>query len=307
LREASPIRAPTPISTLLAPRLLWLAIRPRTLSLALAPVLAGSALAWSDGAALHGLRFAVALLCALCIQAATNLFNDAADAEAGNDGPDRVGPTRLTGSGLATAGQVRRSAWLLFAAAGLGGAWLVIEAGWPILVIGVASLAAGWAYSRGPLPLSHAPWGELFVLLFFGLVAVGGSYYLQYGRFSAPALGVGAALGLHAAAVLLVNNLRDLEADRRAGRRTLAGLLGPQLGPPLYALLLLLPFPLLALVLGPARTGVAWLALPFCAWLAWRFSQIPGSRAMNRQLVRTAQAQLLFGGLLAATLLFGPA
>ena len=281
----------------------WLAIRPRTLSLSAIPVLVGSALAWSEGAAIAWPPLVVALLCALLIQAGTNLFNDVGDALRGNDGPTRLGPVRVTAAGLATPGQVRRAALATFLAALLGGLYLVWYGGWPILLIGLASLIAGWAYSGGPRPLSYTAWGEVFVMGFFGLVAVAGSHFLQSDRFTATALVAGLALGCHAAAVLLVNNVRDLEADRRAGRSTLASVVGTHAARRLYAGLMLAPFPLLSTLLGATRLGPAWLALPLCLWLAWRFLDLPPGAHMNAQLARTAQAQFLLGALLCAALL----
>ena len=276
----------------------WLAIRPKTLTLALVPVVVGGALAWHDGAPILVLPFLVTLACALLIQAGTNLFNDASDAERGNDGPDRVGPVRVTATGLASPQQVRRVAWMLFGAAFIGGLYLIVVGGWPILAIGLASLAAGWAYSGGPRPLSHTAWGEVFVIVFFGLAAVGGSYYLQSGAMKPTVFGVGTALGLHAAAVLLLNNLRDHESDRRAGRRTLVHVARPSRAYWLYGVLLLAPFPLLAIVLYPKGLSVAWLALPVCLWLVWRCTRLAPSPAMNTQLALTAFAQVLLGGLL---------
>lgn len=287
---------------LLPAALWWPAIRPKTLSLAAIPVLAGSALAWSDGAARDWSVFIATLACALLIQAGTNLFNDARDAQSGNDGPDRLGPARVTGGGLASPVQVERSAWVLFALALSAGVYLVVLGGWPILAIGLAALTAGWAYSGGPRPLSHTAWGELFVVAFFGLAAVGGSYYLQGRDLTLPACLAGLALGLHAAAVLLMNNIRDRKADARAGRRTLAQVLGPDGALGLYAALLLAPFPLLAAALGPAGLGLAWGALPFCAWLAWRSRVLAPGAAMNRQMVLTVMAQVLLGVFLALTL-----
>ncbi|MCB1886095.1 MAG: 1,4-dihydroxy-2-naphthoate octaprenyltransferase [Rhodocyclaceae bacterium] len=280
----------------------WLAIRPRTLSLAAVPVGVGSALAVHQGAAFDGLAFLVALACALAIQAGTNLFNDAGDFLRGNDGPTRLGPLRVTAAGLATAGQVRRAAALCFGLALVGGVFLVIHAGWPILAIGLASLAAGWAYSGGPRPLSHSAWGEVFVMLFFGLVAVAGSHFLHSGAWLVAAPLLGLLLGTPAAAVLLVNNVRDLEADRLAGRRTLAAVLGLARSRRAYALLMLAPFVLLAIV---PTAGVHWPALlpsllvaPQCVALARDFQRMPPGTAMNGQLARTARAQLLLGAAL---------
>lgn len=280
----------------------WTAVRPRTLSLSLTPVAVGSALAWHEGAVIAWVSLGVAALCAVLIQAGTNLFNDAADAERGNDGPDRVGPLRVTAAGLATAAQVKQAAWTLFAVALLGGLYLVAQGGWPIFALGLTSLLAGWAYSGGPRPLSYTAWGEVFVIMFFGLVAVGGSFYLQRPALSFAVLAVGFSLGLQAAAVLLVNNVRDLDSDRCAGRRTLATFTSADGARWLYAVMMLAPFPILAAALGPARLGPAWLVLPWCVWLVWRFRQLRPSHEMNLQLARTAQSQVVLGGLLVIAL-----
>ena len=285
-------------SALLSPRLLLIAVRPKTLTLALVPVVVGSALAWRDGAQPAWTVFLVTLVSACCIQAGTNLFNDASDAERGNDGTERIGPARVTGSGLAGARQVKRTARALFGLAFAGGIYLVAIGGWPIVAIGIASLIAGWAYSGGPRPLSYTPWGELFVIAFFGLVAVAGSHYLQAGGFSPEALLIGAVLGLPAAAVLLLNNLRDHLSDHRAGRCTLVQLTGTRPAYWLYGLFMLAPFPLLAWIVHPAALGAVWLALPLVVWLVWRCIRLPPSPAMNRLLALTAFSQVLFGGLL---------
>jgi 1,4-dihydroxy-2-naphthoate octaprenyltransferase len=287
----------------LAPRLWWQAVRPRTLSLAAVPVVVGAVLAHYQGVSLDGGVFLLTLGAALLIQAATNLLNDAEDAGRGNDGPDRLGPLRVTGAGLATPRAVRRGAALLFALALVVGILLVMEGGWPILALGIAALLAGWAYSGGPAPLSHTPYGEVFVVAFFGIAAVVGTYYLQAGRGAPEAWVTGLALGLHAAAVLIMNNIRDRDADTVAGRRTLAILLGRRHALAVYRGLMILPFFLLGLALGIGGVGLAWAALPFCAWLAWRVGAQAGGPAMNRQMALTALAQLLLGGLLALNLL----
>ncbi|MEE4172771.1 MAG: 1,4-dihydroxy-2-naphthoate octaprenyltransferase [Xanthomonadales bacterium] len=287
----------------LAPRLWWQAIRPRTLSLAAVPVLVGAALAMWQGAQLNGAVLAVTLLAALLIQAATNLLNDAEDAGRGNDGPDRLGPQRITGAGLATSHTVKRSAFLLFALALLAGVLLVLVGGWPILALGLAALLAGWAYSGGPVPLSHTPFGELFVVAFFGIAAVVGTFYLQADRVAPEAWLTGLALGLHAAAVLIMNNIRDREADTLAGRRTLAILLGRKRALLAYGVFMLLPFLVLGLALGATGVGLGWIALPYCAWLAWRAGAQQAGAAMNRQMGLTATAQLLLGGLLTLNLI----
>lgn len=279
---------------------IWLmGMRPRTLTMAAVPIVVGSALAWAGGAPPDRITFIVTLLCAMLIQIGTNLFNDANDGERGADGPDRIGPQRITGSGLARPQQVRRAAVACFAGALASGVYLVVVGGVPILLIGLASLLAGYAYSAGRRPLSHGPFGEVYVIVFFGLIAVAGSYYLQSGQLPGPAVALtGIAVGCYAAAVLLVNNLRDTEADLRAGRKTLAARLGVRGGRRLYGVLLLAPFPILAVALGVQAIGLAWLALPVCLWLALQFSRMPVGPGMNAQLGRTALVQVLVGALL---------
>jgi 1,4-dihydroxy-2-naphthoate octaprenyltransferase len=171
------------------------------------------------------------------------------------------------------------------------------------VLIGLSALIAGWAYSGGPRPLSHTAWGEVFVVAYFGLAAVSGSYLLQAGVFSPASLVVGLALGLHAAAVLTLNNIRDLEADARAGRRTLAQVLGRPAALRAYRFLMLAPFPLLCITPGAAAMGMAWLALPLAVWLAWLGPRLHDGPSMNRQLAFTALAQVLLGGLLGLNLL----
>jgi len=287
-------------------RLWWTAARPRTLSIALTPVVVGGAIAWSEGASLHLPVFLATLACALLIQIGTNLLNDVADFERGNDRPERVGPLRVTAAGWATPRQVRRAGALAFAVAALCGLGLVIHGGAVILVLGLASIAAGWAYSGGVRPVSHSPLGELFVLAFFGIVAVCGSHYLQSGRLSAAALAAGVALGAMAAAVLLVNNHRDVDGDRKAGRRTLAAVLGPGRSRALHAALMLLPFALPPWLAFGAHfhttTLLALLALPL-SLIAIRGMRSKQGIALNPVLGQTALAQLVFGALLAIGML----
>ena len=271
--------------------------------MAVVPVLAGNALAWSEGAPFAWPVFVATLLCALSIQVGTNLFNDVGDAVRGNDGPDRVGPQRVTAAGLASPRQVERAAIVSFAFAVLSGGYLVLVGGWPILALGLASLLAGWAYSGGPRPLSYTAWGEVLVVAFFGVAAVAGSHYLQSGRFNVSAVIAGFVLGAPAAAVLLVNNVRDLDADVRVGRATLAAVLGPRKARWLYPMLMLTPFSLLFWTAPPAIIWTALPALPLFAWLSWRFLGLQTGERFNAQLTHTAQAQLALGLLLCIGLL----
>ena len=281
------------------PNIWLLGVRPRTLTMAAVPVAVGAALAWAGGADPAWITFVATLACAVLIQIGTNLFNDANDGERGADGPDRIGPVRITGSGLAKPRQVRRVAIACFVAALVAGLYLVVVGGVPIFVIGLASLVAGYAYSSGRRPLSHGPFGEVYVIVFFGLVAVTGSYYLQSEQLPGGAIVLtGVAIGCYAAAVLLVNNLRDTEADLRAGRRTLAGRLGTPAAQRLYGFLMLVPFAMLAVAWGLQPLGLVWLGLPVCLWLAALFARMPVGPGMNAQLGRTALVQVLVGALL---------
>lgn len=285
----------------------WIASRPRTLTMAITPVLLGACLAWGDGAPVQLGIFVLTLACAVLIQVGTNLLNDVADHEKGNDRPDRVGPLRITAAGLASPQEVRHAARIAFGGALLLGVPLVWSGGAAILALGVVSIVAGWAYSGGSRPVSYRATGELFVLTFFGLVAVSGTYYLQAHAWSAVSFAAGAAIGAMAAAVLLVNNYRDLAADAAAGRRTLAAVLGPLGSQILYAVLMLAPLALpLALALGPAHRFEALLACLSAPLLlkAVRAMRRLSGPALNQVLGLTALSQLVFGVLLSVGVLF---
>ena len=278
-----------------------LAARPRTLSLSTAPVVVGAALAWATEGELPWPTVVAALIGSIFIQLGANLHNDAADFKRGGDGPDRVGPPRATASGLLDGAAVNRGAWACFAVAALMGAYLVWVGGWPIFLLGVASILSGWAYTGGPLPIAYTPLGELFVMVFFGLGAVCGTYWLCAAKIDPTAVEAGLALGLFAAAALLVNNHRDVEADTRVGRRTLAIMAGPTVTNWIYAAMMLVPFGLL-LPLGSALPrGHVWpalISLPLAGLLINQFAHEPRGRGFNRILVQTAQIQALFSVLL---------
>ncbi len=279
---------------------LWLtAIRPRTLGIATAPVLVGTALAQALGATLVWTTALVALACAVLIQVATNLHNDAADFERGNDGADRLGPLRVTAAGWVSAAGMRRAAWLVFSMAFALGVYLVGQGGWPILAIGLASLVAGWAYSGGPRPISHSAFGELCVVLFFGVLAVWGAAWLHGLNSGWRGFMLGIAVGLPAAAVLLTNNLRDLAADARCGRRTLAAVLGDARARQILAALLLAP-PGLAVVValaGLPGAALGVLVLPL-ARRQVRAAQSAQGVQFNAVLAGGAQTGLVFAVLL---------
>lgn len=304
------IPAPAGHAPLPAWRVWLLAIRPRTLSLAATPVLLGTALAAAEGGGLRdGWAFFAALACSLLIQIATNLHNDAADFENGTDVEGRVGPLRVAAAGWLSAAQLKRATFVCLGSALALGVFLVERGGWPILLAGLASLTAAWAYSGGPRPISHSASGEAFVLLFFGLIAVAGSHWLQAGQTSAAAWLAGVVVGLPAAAVLLVNNYRDLEGDCRSGRRTLVARIGRERARRVYAGLMLTPYAGVVAMAGVeafgARRGaaLALLALPLALRLVRALgAQAPGAW-LNSQLAATAKACSLLGLLLAVGLL----
>jgi 1,4-dihydroxy-2-naphthoate octaprenyltransferase len=210
-----------------AARTWLLAARPRTLPAAAAPVVMGTAIAAGDHA-LHVPAALTALAGALLIQIGTNYANDYFDGVKGTDTPTRLGPRRATASGLVAPAVMRRAFVIAFALAGVAGAWLVWRAGWPIAVIGVLSVLSGLLYTGGPRPLGYVGLGDLFVLVFFGPVATGGTYYVQALAWSEAALLAGLAPGLLGVALLTVNNLRDVVGDEQAGKRTLAVRFGPR-------------------------------------------------------------------------------
>jgi len=275
--------------------------RPRTLPLAAAPVLAGISLAAAQTGHFDLPTAAATLVAAVAIQVGTNLHNDAADFERGTDTEHRVGPLRATEQGWFTAGQVKRAAHLAFLTALFFGTYLCFRGGWPILLLGLASLAAGYAYTGGPHPIAYGPFGELFVLLFFGIAAVAGSHYLQTLALSGTSICLGLALGLPAAAVLMLNNYRDLETDRTAGRRTLCHTLGRRRSRFAYAMLLTAPFPILFLSDLPGRIWPVLAALPIAARLISRVFRGASGTELNPLLGATA----LFQTALALLLMIG--
>lgn len=201
---------------------IWLlAARPKTLPAAAAPVLIGTALAKASGG-MHLLSALAALFGAIMIQIGTNFANDYFDSVKGADSADRVGPTRVTQAGMVTPAQIKRAIAISFALAFLAGIYLVFRGGWPIVAIGLFSILFGLLYTGGPFPLGYHGLGELFVLIFFGPVAVGGTYFVQTGAITLPVIIAGFGPGFLSVAILCVNNLRDINSDRVAAKRTLA-------------------------------------------------------------------------------------
>jgi len=286
----------------------WLlAARPKTLTASLSPALLGTGLAAGfspDPVPLH--LAALALASALCIQVGTNLVNDAQDFEKGADTAERLGPTRVTQSGLLRGRHVMLGAGAFFLVATLLGIPLVIAGGIPILVIGALSVVAGYAYTAGPFPLAYLGLGEVFVMLFFGVAAVKGMAYVLTGHGLWPWAEVAALqVGLQSSALLAVNNCRDIEGDRRVGKRTLAARFGLRFARIEIAALVAVPY-----LLGPAWVagGRPWAALlplatlPLAVRLVRGVWSEPPSVRFNVFLAQTALLQLLFCALAAAGL-----
>ncbi len=286
---------------------IWLmAARPKTLPVGLAPVLVGTALADTAGV-FHPLRFAAALLGALFIQVGANLSNDYSDARRGADTEDRLGPVRVTAGGLLPPRQVLIATYVTFALAILCGVYLIAVAGWQLLLVGAASIVAGVLYTGGPRPYGYEGLGELFVFLFFGIVAVAGSFFVQTETLVWEAFALAVPVGLLASAVLVVNNVRDLETDRRAGKRTLAVRLGRDRTRRLFAAMVYGAFLLAPVtwIFGPLQ---AWLLLPFLAIpLAAPIVRTVRARtdgpSLNEALARTGQLELVYCVLLCAGIL----
>jgi 1,4-dihydroxy-2-naphthoate octaprenyltransferase len=277
----------------------FLACRPKTLTVSLSPVLVGTAVAWHDTHVVLWLPLLAAVLGAAFIQIGTNLFNDVGDFLRGTDTPGRLGPRRATAEGWLTPGMVKAGAWLSFALAFGCGIYLVWHGGWPIVAIGLASLAAGWAYTGGPKPIAYGPLGEVIVFIFFGLVAVGGSYYLQTLGLSPTALLAATLVGIHAAAVITVNNYRDHDGDQANGKNTLAVRLGRPAMRRLYGAEMLAPYALLPLLAGLGwLAGLPLLSLPLALRLIARFHREAPGPVFNQILAATAGNQLLFALLL---------
>ncbi len=283
---------------------IWLqATRPRTLPAAVAPVLVGTAVAATDDV-FSVLRFLACLLGALFIQVGTNLSNDYSDARRGADTEDRLGPVRVTAGGLVPPKAVLVATWISFGLATLCGVYLVAVAGWELLVVGVASIAAGVLYTGGPRPYGYAGLGEVFVFVFFGLAAVAGSAFAQLESWPLDAIILAVPVGLLASAILVVNNVRDMDTDRRAGKNTLAVKLGREKARTVFAAMVygafvIAPVPWILGELGPWLL-LCWLALPLAVPLVTFVRQHTDGPSLNQALARTAMVQLVFCVLLSA-------
>ncbi len=285
-----------------------MAARPRTLPAAIAPVLVGTAAAveWSGGLPRFG-AFLAALVGSIFIQIGTNLANDYSDAKRGADTADRLGPLRVTSAGLVTPRRVLVATWVAFGVAVVCGIYLTAVAGLAILLIGAVSIAAGVLYTGGPRPYGYAGLGEVFVFLFFGLVAVNGSYYVQVEQLDALPLGLSISVGFLATAILVVNNLRDIETDRRAGKMTLAVRMGHDNAVALYRLLVLGAYVVLPIALiageGSMLPLIGLASLPLAVPPLRTTANRTDGPSLNRALAATGSLLGAFSILVAAGLL----
>ena len=274
-----------------------LAARPRTLGAAVVPVLAGAALAAGTGA-FDTVATILIVICAVLIQIATNFFNDAIDHAKGADTAERLGPVRVTSAGLLSARAVLTMGFIILVLAVLFSLPLVLRGGWPILALGAVSLLLTYAYTGGPLPLAYLGLGELFVIMFFGLASVAGTFYLNTLEMSASALLAGLQIGLHSSVLLAVNNLRDIDGDRDVGKMTLAARFGINFARRENAALVLAPFVLGVLWLP---LGYLWVfliplvTLPSAWWLARACLAASPGREVNQLLAQAAALHAAFG------------
>jgi 1,4-dihydroxy-2-naphthoate octaprenyltransferase len=286
---------------------IWvMAARVRTLPASVAPVLVGTSLALGAGR-FRPLAFVAALLGAMFIQVGTNLSNDYSDARRGADTEDRLGPVRVTAGGLVPPGRVLFATYVTFGLAILCGLYLVAVAGWELIAVGAVSILAGVLYTGGPRPYGYEGLGEVFVFLFVGIVAVSGSYFVQVRELEWQAYACAVPVGLMASAILVVNNVRDLETDRRAGKRTLAVRLGRRRTRTLYTAMVVGAFALAPLpwLLGSmsAWLGLTWLAIPLALPLVRTVRTRVDGPSLNRALAGTGALQLAFCLLLSAGIL----
>ncbi len=292
----------------------WLAgARPRTLPAAVVPVLVGTAAAAGmngDLGSLKGIviwRFVAALVVALALQVGVNYANDYSDGVRGTDA-DRVGPMRLTGSGRKTPGAVKRAAFLSFGVAAVAGLGLAVATTWWLILVGLIAIAAAWFYTGGPRPYGYAGLGEVFVFVFFGVVATTGSAFVQIERVTPLTLLVSIPVGLFATALLVVNNLRDIPGDTDSGKRTLAVRLGDTRTRVLYVVLMVVPF-----VTVPFLCGLSARPIGALSMFAVLFARTPVQRviegargpALIPVLGATGRVQLVFGVLLSVGLFVG--
>lgn len=281
--------------------------RPKTLAAGVVPVWVGGVLAWKLTGNFDAWLWSCTLLGALCIQIATNFFNDAVDGEKGADGELRTGPRRLTGSGEMSFSRVMGLGTVFLVGAVFFGAVLFLERGWPILAIGVPALFLSYGYTGGPFPLAYRGMGEIFVLLFFGFIAVMGTVFLQTGTWPREAILLGSQVGLLSAVLISVNNFRDREEDAKIGKRTLAVIFGGKIAAALIWLE----------IKAAALLGIAWLAMGYPLFglaslpvfaigmrITWGVLTLPADARMNRLLAMGALELVLFAAVFHAVAVF---
>ncbi|MCP4156989.1 MAG: 1,4-dihydroxy-2-naphthoate polyprenyltransferase [bacterium] len=277
----------------------WLlAIRPKTLPAAAVPVIIGTVIAFGDKTH-HFLSAVIALFGALLIQVGTNLVNDYADFKKGTDDEERIGPVRVTQAGLVTPGQMKVAIWVTFLLAVMVSLYLVYRGGWPVVVIGVFSILSGVLYTAGPYPLGYLGLGDLFVLIFFGPVAVGGTYYVQALTVNWVVILAGFGPGLISVAILAVNNLRDIGGDKKSAKKTLAVRFGRDFAMKeyFYSLVLatLIPVAISLIKQEHKWTSLAVLMLLFTPGvLKTVFSKTDGP-SLNNALAFTGKLLLIYG------------
>ncbi len=274
----------------------FLAARPKTLAAGAVPVLVGTALAYDVSSEIDWIAFGCALAGALLIQIGTNLVNDALDFHRGADNIERLGPLRVTQAGLLASDAVLRGAVVSFLLAALCGIPLIMRGGWPIVAIGLASIVAAWAYTGGPYPLAYNGLGEIFVMVFFGFIAAGGSFYVQRLTIDLPALLAGFACGSLAVVLLAVNNLRDVASDRLSSKKTLAVRFGERFARGEIGVMALAPFAALAAIafLRDWHLLGGLVALPL-AIVVIRCADRSTGRALNRCLAMAGMLEWAFG------------
>lgn len=288
---------------------IWIkAARPQTLAAAFVPVMVGAALAVHDGL-INWLASSVALICALLIQIGTNFANDYFDFVKGADNEERIGFERATALGLISADQMKRAAIITMGLAFLLGLYLVWHAGWVILVLGVASLIFGVLYTGGPFPLAYNGLGDIFVFLFFGLVAVMGTYYVNALEWSQQSFWASLVVGALSTNILVVNNLRDVEQDGPAGKNTLGVLLGEDALRWEYSLMLtisiVLPFYFFLVLDYSAVILLPVFSLPLAGYLLKIIWTETNKARLNKTLERTAQFMTLYGILFSLGIVLG--
>ncbi len=279
-----------------------LAARPKTLSASLVPILATVGLVYGSQKHINWSTVVYTLISCFCIQIGTNLVNDAMDFKKGADTEKRIGPKRVTQSGLFTFKQVMLAAAIFFVLATVAGTPLVILGGWPIILIGIVSILMGYAYTSGPMPLAYHGLGDLFVILFFGLIAVGGLYYLLLGSYSLDAFILGLQIGFLSTVLIAINNLRDFETDKLVNKKTLAVRFGVKVSRYWIGFLLFAPF----------ITGYYWLyiqkwwvyivplvSFPLAMSLSKKIFRNEPSELYNSYLAQAAAYSLIFSVLIA--------